>query len=360
MSPRIRCLLWIFIAVLLVGTTPKHTEGCAALPPRGFSVEVAEESAIIYWDAAQNLQHFIRRASFKTDAKDFGFLVPTPTAPILVEAQDLAFRLLATITAPEIIYKTETRYVFRLPLPEVVYKSAAAVDDARYVGAAAPVQVLHEQTVAGYDAAVLQASDASALKAWLEKNGYPTSPDLEEWLKFYIENRWTITAFKVSKDSSKGSNTAVHMTFKTDKPFFPYREPAGQRKGGTLGSRLLRIYFLADASYSGKIGTSDEWPGWSVWSDKVEKDAKALADALKLSPFTTTPWLTEFEDRSSPRPGTDEVYFTQNKYKTAVHRPPDIRVTYQDVNLFGYVVLLGLVGLLGIILFVVKERAARQ
>lgn len=358
MRNQLSALFVIFFAWLLLGSSPEPTISCAALPPRGFEVDVAEESAIIFWDAAQRIQHFIRRATFKTEAKDFGFLVPTPTAPTLSEAENAAFSLLARVTAPEIINRTETRYVFQFPF--LMPGSKSLSDDARYVGAPAPVQVLHEQTVAGYDAAILQASDANALKAWLEKNGYPTSPDLEEWLKFYIENRWTITAFKVSKDGNQGSNSAVHMTFKTDKPFYPYREPAGQRKGGKLKSRLLRVYFLAEERYAGKIGTSTEWPGNSVWSDKIENNAKALGEMLKLSPLATTPWLTEFEDKSSPRPGTDEIYFAPASDKAVVHRPPVINVIHVDVNIFGYVVLIGLVVGLGILILVLKKRSVGQ
>ena len=72
------------------------------MPPRGARVDIAEESAIIIWDAATKTEQFIRRASFKTDAKDFGFLVPTPSKPTLAEADDSAFHELERITAPPI------------------------------------------------------------------------------------------------------------------------------------------------------------------------------------------------------------------------------------------------------------------
>ena len=41
---------------------------------------------VILWDAATQTEHFIRRASFKSEAEDFGFLVPTPTQPALNES----------------------------------------------------------------------------------------------------------------------------------------------------------------------------------------------------------------------------------------------------------------------------------
>ena len=43
------------------------------------------------------------RASFATEAKDFGFLVPTPNQPAVEEADDEAFKTLAKITEPKTV-----------------------------------------------------------------------------------------------------------------------------------------------------------------------------------------------------------------------------------------------------------------
>ena len=43
-------------------------------------------------------------------------------------------------------------------------------------------------------------------------------------------------------------------------------------------------------------------------------------------------WLTEFEDRSHPRPGTDEVYFGAGKEQTPVARPPIIREIVEELD----------------------------
>ena len=73
---------------------------CAIAPSGNKPVAIADESAIIIWDAANKTQHFIRRASFQSAAPDFGFLVPTPSKPELAEASDAAFAHLARVTAP--------------------------------------------------------------------------------------------------------------------------------------------------------------------------------------------------------------------------------------------------------------------
>src|SRR5437660_254134 len=68
--------------------------GCATVRPKDVAVEFADQSAVILWDSANKIEHFIRWASFATQTADFGFLVPTPTKPSLAEVSDNAFTLL--------------------------------------------------------------------------------------------------------------------------------------------------------------------------------------------------------------------------------------------------------------------------
>ena len=201
---------------------------CAPAPPPGKSVAIADESALIIWDSASTTEHFIRRASFTTDADDFGFLVPTPYAPTLTEVEDDLFTTLEQITAPEI--KT-------VSLPRGG-GCGCGMKEAPTPKAAA-VHVIAEQRVAGHDAAVLEADNPGALIDWLSEHGYATSPLLTDWLKPYLDQHWKITAFRIAKDapeSEQVATKAICMSFHTDKPFYPYREPvAGPLADGTAG-----------------------------------------------------------------------------------------------------------------------------
>ena len=80
---------------------------CAPVPPANQSVEIADENAIIIWDSSSQTEHLNRRATFNTEAKDFGFLVPTPSQPQLVESDDTAFAESSRITAPKVVSKRE-------------------------------------------------------------------------------------------------------------------------------------------------------------------------------------------------------------------------------------------------------------
>ena len=304
---------------------------CAPAPPPNVQVDIATESAIIIWDPTTKTQHFIRRASFITPAKDFGFLVPTPTKPTLAEASDEAFVYLREITKPRVI--TQSR-------PMRLACSCSAMD--KSVRSAQGVQVLEEKRVAGYDAVILQASDSRALQTWLQQNGYTFPANLVNWVDVYVKAGWKISAFKIAKTGTtdKVSTAAVRMTFETPKPFFPYREPV--QEVNNEQQRLLRIFFLGKKRVYGTIGKK-RWPGKVVWANKLNTSSKeVLLKELKL-PLSTPPvnwFLTEFEDHSSPRPGSDDVYFSVDKNQSAVERTPIIQYVYTGHDAGFYLVIL--------------------
>ena len=138
--------------------------------------------------------------------------------------------------------------------------------EAKSAGAPPPqVAVLDEKTVAGFHAVVLEAQSAKALVGWLEEHHYAFSPQIEAWAKPYVEGGWKITALKVAKDKSAAAAhpndekrvaaAALRMSFKTERPLFPYREPDyGALPPAMLEHRrLLRIYFIGDARYDGAL-----------------------------------------------------------------------------------------------------------
>src|SRR5262249_33972095 len=130
----------------------------------------------------------------------------------------------------------------------------------------AVVEVVTEKLVAGFHAVVLQADSADALVGWLNENGYEFSPAAEAWARPYVDAGWMITALKVAKDEeAKGDKNvaaaALRISFETDRPLFPYREPDSGASSKELGAthRLLRIYCIADARYQGELTKEDPW-----------------------------------------------------------------------------------------------------
>lgn len=365
-----RYLLPILAVVALVSipNSPKAT-GCAAAPRRGEFIDVNAEEAIILYDAKTKTEHFIRRAQFQTEAKDFGFLVPTPSKPELGEASSAIFQTLHTATLPR---RVESGNVKR-----IVIKRNEAQSAARAPGAAAP-EILGKGDSAGYAYVILPADDVEGLKKWLEENKYDSRPELVEWLKWYVENKWIITAFKVLQDPKAQHDRwakSVRMSFPTDKPFYPYREPADMQKKAR-GQRTLRVFYLGDSRVDGKLGTDEAWAGRIAWTNELSgATLNSVVDGLGMSKeavekLKAEKWrLSEFEDKSSPRPGTQEVYFAKSQDQSTVERPVILydryEYVYEDtvktpagdvdrstlwIALGGLVVLVGAIVVVGVVL----------
>ena len=322
--------IWLVLSLAGAACVPLYlastAPACCPVPPSGKPVVNADQTVVILWDAATKTQHFIRQASFKSEADDFGFLVPTPTQPELNESGDAAFPFLKKLTEPE---------TQRVPRPSGGMHCACG-DGPPATGRSnmAAVVVLEEKLVAGFKAVVLEADSSTALVNWLNDHGYAFSPEVEAWAKPYVDAGWKITALKVAKGDDATADksvaaSALRLTFKTDRPLFPYREPDSQSPAQALGvnHRLLRIYFLAEARYEGELTKEVAWTGRVAWANKLKpEDGKKVLDLLKL-PQIAGPaewWLTEFEDQWPYRVAPADLYFAPGLDQNTMKRPPII------------------------------------
>jgi len=344
----IRFGLILMLVGVLSYSASDSSQACCPAPPQGKPVVNADQTVIILWDAANKMQHFIRQASFKSDADDFGFLVPSPTEPTLEESGNEAFPYLLKLTEPEI------KKVARGGGGGC---ACAMVPMARMdTGKAEPqVTVLQDKLVAGFHAKVLEAKSATALVGWLKDNGYAFSPEIEAWAKPYVDGGWKITALKVVKGKGAEANkgvtaAALRISFKTDRPVFPYREPDYKSAADALGAkqRMLRIYFLADARYDGELTKETPWSGKVAWAGKLAGDQrKMILEQLKL-PENTGPaewWLTEFEDNWPYKVAPADVYFSKAGSQDVLKREPVVQYVSSNLPADGAIYALGTVAI---------------
>ncbi len=349
------------ILFLLFGLPASPGKACGgAFHREGIPVEVAGESAVIVWDAATHMEHFIRRAEFETQVKDFGFLVPTPSMPILASADDKSFTSLERRIQP----KTDLEVLTGYQLTSWLFQPKTLNETRGISPAATSVEVVSSQRVGRYDAVVLKADDVAALSRWLKSNGYASRPTLTAWLAPYVAHHWSITAFKIARNDIGNpilSSAAVRMSFHTDKPFFPYSEPADQRQQGSYyGQRLLRVFLINPHRMDGTLGlgaSGKPWLGRVAWAGALTGiDQIALAKRLALSPtqLPNSPWMTVFEDTSAPRQGTADLYFSPSPSQTAVLTPPitdvqdrRISIPVEPIVLALLVIVFAVVGMMG-------------
>lgn len=211
------------------------------------------------------------------------------------------------------------------------------------------VRVVEEKRVAGYDATVLTARSGTDLVAWLEQNGYPYSPALAEWAAPYLGGDWHFTVLKLAKKSASTKDikaSALRITFRTDRPLFPYREPESATAKGKLdvSSRMLRIYFIAEARYRGQIDGGKKWSGKAVWAKDITRHKSSLLKSLKL-PDSTGPdtwWLTEFEDNWRYEKAAGDVYFSPDTKQTILDTRSTTRASSYDAAFLGAFLFFGM------------------
>lgn len=330
------------IVACSVWASSTSSPACCPAGRSGQPVVNADQTVFILWDAATKTQHFIRQASFKSEGEDFGFIVPSPTQPTLAESGNEAFAFLRKLTEPKIVKQSRSRGLScGCSGSELASKSEPA-----------GVVVLDEQTVAGYRAAVLEATSGDALADWLEQNGYAYSPEVAVWAKPYIESGWKFTALKVAKKENATENahvatSALRLSFQTDRPLFPYREPDSVASAKSLGalSRLLRIYFLGDGRYQGELTKDAPWTGRAAWSNELAaEDRIALLKQLGLPDDTAQgKWrLTEFEDRWPYAVAPADLYFARAAEQSTLERDPIIHYVKSPIS--SDLVIYGLIG----------------
>ena len=313
---------------------------CPAFAPDS-RVAIADQEILIVWDAERGLEHFVRRAAFDAASRDdFGFLVPTPTKPTLSEAPNAVFDALRTATKPVPRVHYEPAFMPLLMYPLLLTfgrdaKSAAAPEE--------PVRVLDRQSVAGYDAVVLEADDAEALARWLREHGYDARPEIAEWAKPYILARWKITAFKYAAAQREAgvpvATGAVSLSFATDRALFPYRVPTDQLAKPGAG-HTLRVYFAGDTRVDGALGAAGSaWAGAVQYANQMDGLPALLAGAAPAESLAKATWLTVLEDRTWPG-GTDDLFFTRARDASPVvptyRRSIEIPVPVDVVAVAGF------------------------
>lgn len=280
------------LSALTLLFAPSIALACATIGPSG-AVPIRGEEALLVWDEDHHVEHFIRRALFAGAPADFGFLVPTPSRPELAEVPASVFDRLFSI------------YEMKHDRTGWNGTSKSAIP-----AAAAPVEVVAVQRVAGMDATILHASDAGALEAWLAAHHYPEGPALKTWLEPYVKRGWFVTAFKLA-GGARSDSGAVRMSFPTSTPMYPYSEPVGDH-----ARRPFRVSVVAKKRVLAKRGEK-EWLGPSYAAPLSEDAARALLDGVTPREAQTSGWVTTFDEPGSVR-GEEDLTFKNVFWSTQV------------------------------------------
>lgn len=314
------------LGALLLTVSARDVRACAPAWHGDAQVQVADESALVVWDAASKKEHLIRIATFEGIPSSFGFLVPVPTTPELATADESVFDSLERFWEARRPVEPEHHFAG--------FGSLFATRSAAPESAAASVQVVATQRVGGMDATVLEANSVNAVSEWLRENEFDYRTQLVDWLTPYIQASYKIVAFKYAKDvgTPRAGSRGVRITFSTPRPFFPYREPADATR---VAPQLFRLYAVADTSMLAKVGGS---PG--EWSANVRYSGPLRGIDLPFSRIAE-PWGTFFEESTAKRAGNGDLYLEttpRQRLITAAPRTERSEVVIPLELLFGLVV----------------------
>lgn len=323
---------------LLLGGRAQEARAGAAAWAGAERLRVTDEAALLVWEADTQTEHLVHSATFEGAPSRFAFLVPVPGVPVIAEADESVFEQL------------ERFWQARRP-SELSYSfgglgSALLSPTPAPVGVEAPVQVLATTRVAGLDAAVLDGRSSAAIGDWLRENGYDHREPLGSWLEPYVSAGYKIVAFKYAKrvGAARVGSRAVRLSFKTSRPFFPYREPSDE-KGSP--PRTFRLYALGATSLEAKLGQGP-WGG-------VVRYSGPLRDVRLPFSRLASPWGTFFEETAGARSQVGELFLT------ATATPQLVRATPRVVD-EAVVIPVELVGvaLVGGVWFALKRRRRRS
>lgn len=295
-----RC--WSTMLAALVSTCPVWA--CSGVGPAGKPVVFGDQTNIVIWDEATQMEHFIRNANFRSGADNFGFIAPTPGRPDLHEASSRAFYTLANLAPP------------------VSLRGGVIFGFGGGGGRTSEVRVIQEADVAGYHATTLWSRDAHAINDWMNQHGYVSTPEVERWADRYTSRGWYLTAFRVIDQSKVAASTGtIRMTFHAAHPYNPFYVPSSNilvNKKGTL-----RVYFVSVGDYIGRIGPDGET--WQVpqWTAQIPEATSALLAKQVKIPAESIPdnvQVETFVDNDFPRPAADDIYFVKRTVSLA-HAP---------------------------------------
>ena len=187
----------------------------AIFPPPDYWMQETDQKAVIFHE--KNVETMVLSVTFRGDAKDFSWIVPTPSRPEVAKSTDELFTALAALTEPKYNYDIMPMY-------------GGALSEG--VSARSGVTVVETKKVEYYDISVLEADDPEALTKWLKDNNYQFPEGGKYLLNDYINNKWYFTAIKIDAESlttgvesqlREGHAVPLKFTFTSSKIVYPLK-----------------------------------------------------------------------------------------------------------------------------------------
>jgi len=258
----------------VVSANVAHADGGIFYPVDKYASETAQKAFIYYQNQTENL---VISTSYQGNAKDFAWVIPTPSKPEIFKSDSKLFATLGDITktintGPDIIYDRATMSLGG------AQKSPA-------------IEIVEQKTVDIYDTTILQATDSTVLAKWLADNGYTFPADKSSMLQDYIDNGWYFTVAKiqgafannadVAEKLATGEITPLRLSFQTNKIIYPMKL-----------TRLALDFVESDSAKANlnSSGSAEIVPPPSYYKTYIPITLYVLSDGKVAQGSLTTQW----------------------------------------------------------------------
>jgi hypothetical protein len=308
-------------------------------PEPGYWIRPGQQRAVIFHE--DNTETMILTSGFQGDAKNFVWIVPTPTIPEIEKASEKVFTNVAKLARP--------KYSYRIGYGGIMEAATMGVDAGRVI-------VLDSKQVDYYDVNVVFASNQDDLVEWFKENNYSYPEEYSYVLKHYIDKGWYFTAIKVSPETEgatevmldlrEGNPTPIKLTFLSDKIVFPLKISSVDfprpddnetevmpyyRYGNYVP---IQLYVIAEDKYEAD-NFYTQYGNW-VKKDQIEKLGEDENGEPLIQPEKSKYFLTSMQASYMKSQMDDDVFLRKADDNRKVNAGPE---TWQ---LFVYGLLIGL------------------
>lgn len=294
------CVLLVFLLYFpsALGMCPMM-----APPPQREIIPDDNTHGLLVFDAAKKKEHLILEPSFHGNAKDFGMVMPTPSKPELLEADEKLFQELEELTNP----LRKDAVLFALP---------------GRTESAEGIRVIEVKDVGDFTATTLTAEDALSLIKWLNENNYAFKPGDVENFEYYVKKgNYFFVVLKVNmkkakvdeKGNLRGKLRPIEFVFTSEKPMLPIRIMRSD-----MEVMSFTLYTLSDAPYY--------VPGTKVlFSRKLTKDDFAAVPTLRKYAQEGN-WLVRSTIKFDFMKISNDLFLEKGNNKVVVENPDSFKI----------------------------------
>ncbi len=210
--------LWAALAVAGVLAAPR-AEACGGFFCAQAPIDQAGER-IVFGVRGTSVEAHIQ-IQYQGSAEKFAWVVPLTARPTLGIGSPRLFSYLDFMTQARFVLDWKDSCVSRGP----IFGGGAPAEDS--APPASPtdggVQVVSQEQVGPYDAAILLANDAVALRTWLTDNGYDIPETAGKALEPYVGSSYYFLALKLQRNKEVGDLRPIVVKFEGERPCIPIK-----------------------------------------------------------------------------------------------------------------------------------------